>query len=454
MFNKTKILWLSDCSVTNNSGFSKVSLELLSRLSKNENYELAELGINNPKGEGYKLEPNWKIYTSGTKPHCEDKFVPTVLDFKPDVVISLLDIHMFAYINDLTQVPIEVRNSFKFIAHTPIDGAPLDTWGLNVASGCNALACIHPFGYQTLSEGYTRLINGLRRDVTQLLKQKFATTDQEEIKEIEEAIELKIIYANNYARIMANTVVINHGVNLETYKPLPNKSELKAKFGIPEKDFVFVYVGRNSPRKQQPTLIQAFKEVNKKYRNSWLVLGCMVQDTGWDLLEVIDQVDAPADRIIFLNNSSAKASGGLTDSDINEVYNSGDCFVSPCFGGGFELCHLESMATGLPQIGVKGAGSIDLMVKDHGILVPAQKVYLGGQAGPFTRPVVTPHDLADAMKNMIKDEKKRASWGKAAIKYANQSEFSWDFATAEFEKLISKVLQEESVVVEGVTYGN
>ena len=358
---------------------------------------------------------------------------------------------MFAYINDLTQVPIDIRNSFKFIAHTPIDGAPLDTWALNVAAGCNAIACIHPFGYQTLNEGYARLIEGIKKDVTTLLRQKMSTTDEEEIKDIDELIELKVLYANNYARIMSNTTVINHGVDLDTYKPLDNKAELRSKYSIPENDFVFVYVGRNSPRKQQPTLIQAFKEVNKKYRNSWLVLGCMVQDTGWNLLDVIDQVDAPADRIIFTNNSSAKADAGLTDEGINEVYNLGDCFVSTCFGGGFELGNLESMAAGLPQIGVKGAGSIELMTKDHGILVPAQKVYLGGQSGPFMRPIVTPHDFANAMKEMISNKTKRDKYATEAIKFANSKEFNWDFACSEFEKLIDRVLVEDSVVVEGVT---
>ena len=445
---KTKILWLSDCSVTNNSGFSKVSLELLKRLSSLPEYEIAELGINNKTGVGYKFQPNWKIYLSGKKPHCEDVFVETVKDFKPDVVISLLDWNMSGFINDYNVVPIDVRNSFKGISHLPIDGGPISTVGLNILAGWNAIACIHPYGKQVLIDGFTRLIEKTKDECKSLLKDKLHDTKEISV-DIDSIINYKVIQAHNYARVINNISVINHGVDLNTYYVSNYKKELRQKFNIQENEFVFVYFGRNSPRKQQPIVMQAFNYVLKKYTNSRLILGCKIKDVGWDLSEVASKIGVNTDKILFTDNSSAIASEGLTDEQVADIYRVSDCFVSPCVGGGFELCHLESMACGLPQIGVNGAGSITEMVRDHGILTQAQSWYLGGQFGPYNRPLVSPKDLAESMKNMIKSKDKREKWSTAAVNFANKPEFNWDFAASEFKSLIDKVLLDDSVCVEG-----
>lgn len=445
---KTKILWLSDCSVTNNSGFSKVSLELLKRLSCFQEYEVAELGINNHTGSGYKIQPNWKIYLSGKKLHCEDVFVDVVRDFKPDVVISLLDWNMSGFVNDYNVVPLDVRNSFKGISHLPIDGGPISTVGLNVIAGWNAVACIHPYGKHTLFDGYTKLIEKLKEECKSLIKSKLHASE-EDARRIDAILNYKVMQLDNYLRVIENTTVINHGVDLKTYYVGDNKQALRSSFGIPEDDFVFVYFGRNSPRKQQPIVIQAFKEVLKKYPNSRLILGCKIKDAGWDLAEVAYNLGVDTSRILFTDNSSSITTAGLTDDQVADVYRVSDCFVSPCVGGGFELCHLESMACGLPQIGVKGAGSITEMVNGQGILVPAQSWYLGGHFGPYNRPLVSPKDLADAMKNMVKDKEKRSMWSAAAVKFSNKPEFNWDFAASEFKSLISKVLLDNSVCIEG-----
>jgi glycosyltransferase involved in cell wall biosynthesis len=444
-----RVLWLSDCSLTNNSGFSKVSLELLTRLSASGKFEIAELGINNKTGTGYKREPNWKVYFSGLKNHCEDVFVATVLDFKPDVVITLLDSHMMAYINDYTQVPLEVRNSFRLIAHMPIDGGPLSTYDLNILAGCNHIACIHWFGQQMITEGYSKLIERSKQEYLLLLASG-DLLDGPELTALNEELDYRRMLIGSYMQAAQNVSVIPHGVDLEVFKPTDRKSELRVQYGIPEEDFVFCYFGRNSARKQQPLLMEAFKEVVNRHPKSWLILGCSARDNaGWDLVDVAWQLGLPLDHVRFTNNNSAKASEGLTDEQVAEVYQVSDCHVSTCVGGGFEICNLESLACGLPQIGLQGAGSIDLMVEGKGILVPTRKYYLGGSAGPYKRPLAKPADVAKAMLKMIKDNKMRGIWARNAETYANQPCFNWNSAASKFEKLIEQVMEDQSVAVEG-----
>lgn len=444
-----KILWLSDSSVATNSGFGKVSLELLKRLSKNPNYEIAELGLANPTGTNYKYDPTWQVYLSGKMAWSQDVFVDVVKDFNPDIVISLLDIHMSAYINDTSYVPLEVRNTFKGIAHVPVDSAPLDIWGLQVLAGWNYIVPIHSFGKEVIQEGYSYLSDMLKDECKDLFRLTLTTTDKEDLELIENEIQLKLLQLANFSRANSNIHTINHGVDLETFSPCDevSKAELRKKFGISDDSFVFVYFGRNSPRKQQPIVIKAFKEVLKDYHDSYLILGCKVVDVGWNLKEVIDREGLPLDRVLFTDNNSSVASEGLTDEQVANIYRVSDCFVTSSIAGGFELCNLESMAVGLPQIGIDGAGSITEMVKDHGILVESTKFWLGGEHGTGSRPLVDYDDFADAMRYMISDAGKdnREKWSKAAIEYSKREEFSWDFAAKEFEKIIDVVAKDESV---------
>jgi len=444
--SKLKILWHSDCSVSSNSGFGKVSLELLNRLSATNKYEIAELGLGNPEGQGYKQEPNWKIYTSGEDQYSEDKFVPIVEEFKPDVVISLLDVHMNSFINDNTIVPIKLRNTFKAVTHVPIDGAPLPINWLKMLAGFNYIVPIHEFGFVSIRNEFVRQITKLRAAGHQLIESRSTETAW-----VDKQLELIKLHIGNYSRALASMKTINHGVDLSTYYPCSpeRKAEIRSKFNINKDAFVFTYVGRNSVRKQQPLALQAFKEVVRKYPNSVLVLGCKNVDVGWNLTELIDRLGING-KVIITNNSSDRATEGLTNEEIADIYRMSDCFISTCIGGGFELCHLESAACGLPQIGVDGAGSITDMVKGNGLLVNADKYWLGGMHGPFERPLVKPTDFANAMKNMIRDDKKRDAWSKSAIAFANKPEFSWDFAAKEFEGVIEEVMKDESVAIEGM----
>lgn len=435
MSSKIRVLWHSDSSVATNSGFGKVSLEILSRLSASDKYEIAELGIGNYTGEGYKTEPSWKIYLSDKSLYSKSNFVEVVRDFKPQVVVSLLDAHMSEFINNLEVVPEDLRRTFKGIAHMPIDGGPLDEATLEVAAEWDYLVPIHPFGYEELTKGFKKLSTSCLYSYLTLRNSITEGVDEATIVEAN-ILESRI---KNYDRILGNIKTINHGVDLSTYYPceLEEKLELRSKFNIPKDAFVFIHVGRNSPRKQQPTVIQAFAEVLRKYPRSILIMGCKVVDIGWDLKDIVTASGANPNNIMFTNNSSDVASEGLSNSDIADLYRASDCHISAACGGGFELTHLESAACGLPQIGVKGAGSITSMVEGKGILVPADAWYLGGQYGLSKRPMATPHNFANAMKNMI-SSKKRDEWRAEAIRSSKQEEFNWDYAAQKFSELIDE----------------
>ena len=436
MEEKIRVLWVSDSSVATHSGFGKVSYEILSRLTKNPKYELAELGGGNIEGKEYWTEPSWAVFRSGLSSVCEDRFVPVVEEFKPQVVISLYDAPMSAYINDYTKVPLELRKTFKGIAHLPIDGGPIPESWLRILAGWNAIACIHWFGAQELHLATEKALLRLEEEHKRAI-----------LPDIRNMVELQY---GMYLRMLDNIHVIPHGVDKATYRrPSPEeKKELRNKFGISNEEFVFCFVGRNSIRKMIPVLLEAFREVKSMLPNTRLILGTKMRDVGGDLTEVLNYLDMSGEGVMITDTGVA-AGEGISDAQIANLYRVSDCFVSPAYGGGFELCHLESMSCGLPQIGVAGAGSIDAMVQDgRGIAVPADKWYLGGVLGPHARPLVTPSALASAMLTMATSSD-RDTMATAAHAYSQLECFDWDTSASRFEELIDTVMQDDSEVVEG-----
>ena len=138
----------------------------------------------------------------------------------------------------------------------------------------------------------------------------------------------------------------------------PRLAAVRQKYSLPE-HFV-LYVGLIEPRKNIPTLLQAFAQVAPQFPDRRLVL---VGRRGW-MVETLDQQIASlglADKVLF--------PGYVERADLPMVYNSAECFVYPSFYEGFGLPVLEALACGLPVI-TSDVSSMPEIVGPAGLLLP------------------------------------------------------------------------------------
>ncbi|MFH1850635.1 MAG: glycosyltransferase family 4 protein [archaeon] len=129
-------------------------------------------------------------------------------------------------------------------------------------------------------------------------------------------------------------VVTPNKVDLERYKDLPSREEIRKKLGW--KDFVFLYVGRFANQKNVLRLLEAFSRVP----NAKLV---MVGDGELKhKLESQVQKYGISERVDF--------PGFIKNTRVAEYMIGADCFVLPSLTEGFGIVLIEAQAAGLPII--------------------------------------------------------------------------------------------------------
>ncbi|MFL6519568.1 MAG: glycosyltransferase family 4 protein [Chthoniobacterales bacterium] len=166
-----------------------------------------------------------------------------------------------------------------------------------------------------------------------------------------------------------------------------------------------LYLGTLDPRKNLPTLLEAFGELVADGRPEQLVLG---GGAGWSQGELASSI---ADSGLA---SRVHLPGYIAEADLPFVYAGAALFVYPSLLEGFGFPPLEAMASGVPVI-ASDTSSLRENLADAAILVP-------------------PNDskkLAAAMRTLLSDEVARVQTIAAGLKRAQA--FRWEnFAIATF----------------------
>jgi len=145
------------------------------------------------------------------------------------------------------------------------------------------------------------------------------------------------------------------------YRPLEGvdaASWVRQKYGI-SGDFV-LFVSTIEPKKNLPTLLQAFRQLLDTYRVKTKLV--VVGERGWLSEEVFETVRKLklSDEVIFL--------GRVSSEELLWLYNAAQLLVHPALYEGFGLTPLEAMACGTPVI-VSNVSSLPEVVGDAALLV-------------------------------------------------------------------------------------
>jgi glycosyltransferase involved in cell wall biosynthesis len=195
--------------------------------------------------------------------------------------------------------------------------------------------------------------------------------------------------------------VVYNGYNSSLYGKIDNKEKIKEvlnKYGI-EEPYLF-YVGRLEKKKNTPFLIDAYallKEYNKEIKEKLVLAGNA--SFGYDEVEYTIREYGLEDDVVV--------TGWVDEEDMPYLYNGASAFVFPSKHEGFGIPLLQAMACEAP-----------IVCSD----IPVLKEIAEDSAfyfNPNKR-----EDLADKIKIILKDDKKRREYIEKGKKRVRN--FSWE----------------------------
>ncbi len=155
--------------------------------------------------------------------------------------------------------------------------------------------------------------------------------------------------------------VIYNGVDIERFKPRPNRDELRKEFGL-KKEKVVLFVGRLYHRKGLETLLESVPPVLKEFNNvKFVISGTGFKQKEESLKNLAKQLGIE-DHVKFL--------GYVPDDKLPLLYSASDIFVLPAIYENFPFAILEAQSTALPVISTKVGGIPEFLVDtENGFLI-------------------------------------------------------------------------------------
>ena len=306
------ILFYGDFNCT--TGFGNVSKKLIDNWSKNKNFNITILAINDLTEKPYNYKENVMIIPCLAVDEKKDGYARLELlrilyshDF--DVFFALNDIEV---LNSMTEHLANVKKErtkankkkTKYILYTPIDSEPRP-------SDCTVL---------------------------DLFDEVITYT------EYAKAVLKPLISESKWKKIK----VIPHGIDSEVFHPIENSfenSKTKAEIFGTDDVFVFGSVNRNSARKDLATLMMGFAMFkHTSQANAVLYLHCNPKDKmGIDCYRLSERLGLDVGKDIFFPKDFNE-NNGISESELNKIYNTFDCFITTTTAEGWGLSIVEAMA--------------------------------------------------------------------------------------------------------------
>jgi glycosyltransferase involved in cell wall biosynthesis len=374
-----KILMVSD-SPTLSTGYGRVIKELALAFSKKHDVRVVGWGHN---GEEHDFP--FEIVPCDTRQHGhgEDLVAQIIRDERPDILFTLGDPWMLEYVAEL-----EERSAVTWICYFPIDGYPIPPqWH-----------------------------NWIR------------------------SIDIPIVFSKFSQELVADVLgripsLIYHGVDTNKFHPIEGKEAIKSSFGL-EGKFVVGTVARNQPRKNLPALIKAFSEFSKNKEDVVLYLHTQIRDVGWNIDELVQRFGVEGK---VMSTGNFRAVKGISDVELNRIYNLFDIFVLPTMSEGFGLPILESQSCGTPVLVTDFSACPELVVSRQELIKVKDTVIMNrnieqaiADTGDITRKL---HIFYNDWKT--NDSKNNIELGQKGRKLAKQ--LDWSKANDTFLDLLDKI---------------
>jgi glycosyltransferase involved in cell wall biosynthesis len=243
--------------------------------------------------------------------------------------------------------------------------------------------------------------------------------------------------------------------------------ELKQINKIPLDSFVVGFVFRNQPRKSVPNLLagfRLFRNNNPECKNSKLLLHCHWRE-GWDIRKLASEYKIPHQDILttYICNqcrsygvqeylgepidcphckkeksyTTTGAGNGVSEEQLNEVYNMMDVYCHPFTSGGQEIPICEAKFCELITL-VTNYSSGEEMCGEGAFSLPLDWAEYREPDSLFIKATTYPSSISKQLTKVFKmSPAERAVWGKNAKKWALQN-----FSTSVIGQIVEKFIDE------------
>lgn len=195
--------------------------------------------------------------------------------------------------------------------------------------------------------------------------------------------------------------VIPNGVDTERFSP--GGVNLRERLALRDDDFVFLFVGRNEPRKGLGLAVEAFRRVRERRAEARLL--------------VVGARDVPRERGVM-------SLGVVDEESLPSAYRTADVLLAPSLGGeSFGMVLVEAMACGVPVIASD---------------IPGYRYVLQGGTGGRLTPVGSVVALEETMMEILEEPSLRERLAVEARRRAE--EFSWERVALQVEEVYRQVV--------------
>ena len=160
----------------------------------------------------------------------------------------------------------------------------------------------------------------------------------------------------------------------------------------------FLFVGKLTPRRNVPMLMEAFARIKEKHRLPHKLLVAGMNTTGIDLAGLAKSLGISQHFV---------HTGYVPNEDLLLLYNASDCFVLPYSYEALSLTTMEAQAVGVPVITTD---------------VPGLRETTGGHALLLREAAVEP--LAEAMLRIAEDRQLHRELSETGLEFVKQ--FTWE----------------------------
>jgi glycosyltransferase involved in cell wall biosynthesis len=211
--------------------------------------------------------------------------------------------------------------------------------------------------------------------------------------------------------------VIYNGVDVQKFKPQPNRAELRREFELEGEQKIVLFVGRLYHRKGLEILLKSIPLVIREFKEvKFAISGTGFKKKEESLRKLAKKLTIE-DYVSFL--------GYVPDEKLPDLYAASDIFVLPAIYENFPFAILEAQATGLPVISTKVGGIPEFLVDNkNGFLI---------DAGDSTQ-------LTQRLLILLQDPKLADEMGDRGRKLIEEK-FSWHKITSQVIALYQKLLQ-------------
>ena len=387
---KKRILFCSEATFLN-TGYATYTREILRYLHSTGKYEIAEMASygerNDPRAQQipwgyYGVMPNTESEPKATKEEIdryhanpvnqfgEFIFESVCLDFKPDIVCDIRDFWMLDFADRSPYRPY-----FKWCIMPTVDARPQARQWISTYESADACLSYSDWAGGVLCDQSGEKINYL-----------------------------------GSAPPSAHPA----------YQPLPNRDELRGKYGIDADAKVIGTVMRNQRRKLYPDLFEAFKKFLDASDDKNYILYCHTSypDLGWDIPELIHEHEIAAHVMFtYICNQTkqpfaSRFKGAVTQSpytgqygatlssvkngveyeQLAEIMNLFDLYVQYANCEGFGLPQVEAAACGVPVMSTDYSAMESVIRKLKGTPITPKSLYKELETGCLR--AVPDNDLA------------------------------------------------------------